>query len=273
MTRRLRRPFHLILSAVLALLGVLLVPTPVNAACADRETQDWWTPIPTLGGTGHVHLLACLPTEASGVVSVSLTVAWHNNAGTLWRVKGQDDKSKNFLLLKPNLQLEGDGSRTFTFSVDTTQMADGVRLFRLYADVRHANGNLQTARAGWPVDVENGKADASIKNPTQEKFQNWYREVDPDRDWGYTGPTLTYLGAGQWKVKCSTNGGPAIDQTFVHADPAFHAGDPGTILLAAAGAYNGTVTAPAGTERLVVRCQQNDAGKTHEGVGSVVAFP
>lgn len=273
------------LQSILALILLLGLATPVAAAepnpitCEGYPeqrvrlaTQDWWNPIPTLGGTGHVHLETCFPVgqTISGTLRLDLVVVWHNNAGTLWRVKGQDDKSKNFLLIKPNISIPGgDGERIFTVFVNTALMPDGFRLMRFYADIEHANGNLQTARAGWPLDIENGKTDSNGATPGKFKFQNWYRVASPARDWGYTGPDITPKGGLSYAVKCNTSTGIAIDRTFIHLNPDFHNGDDGTIIKNVAGAFNGTVTLPAGsTGRMVVRCQQVDGSETHEGVGS-----
>jgi hypothetical protein len=201
------------------------------------------------------------------VVTFNVRVVRHDNLGPLVRVKGQDDKSNNFYLVKPNIPCSGDCTDWFTATVDTTKMPDGLRLFRWYADVEHANGNTQTARSGWPLDVENGKSDSNGATAGQYKYQNWYREANPAKDWGYTGPIITRTGPLTFSVKCTTNGGPAIDRSIIHVDPDFHAGEDGTILKDVAGAFNGSVTVPSDADKLVARCRQEDGGKIHEGVG------
>jgi len=198
----------------------------------------------------------------------------HDNKGTLVRVKMQDDKSDNHLLLKPNLTPPDGGQHLFTFSVDidTTDMPDGLRQFRFYADILHSNGNTQTARSSWPVDVENGKSDDNVTGAAAKvRYMNWYKVADPFRDWGYTGPIIGWDGD-QLEVKCVNNGGLAIDRTFVHLNPDFHAGSEGTVLLNVAGAFDGNVDIPPAllngpADKAVVRCQQIDGDERHEGVG------
>ena len=249
------------------------------------ESQAHWSPIPNLGTLGHVHVGTCFPLAqtVSGIVQFDIRVVLFENKGTLTRVKMQDDASNEHVLLTPNITPPDGGERIFWFkvSVDTRNMADGVRQFRWYADVLHTNGNTQTARSSWPLDVENGKADAGVTGSALEvRFLNWYRVASPARNWGYIGPTVTGMplspvsGSFDIDVNCSLNGdadSPDITGSIVHIDPNFHQGSDGRII------YNGqplsgrltvnTAGLAPGLHKLSIRCQQLDGEERHEGIG------
>lgn len=248
------------------------------------ESQDHWEPIPELGTLGHVHVGMCFPLgqTVSGTVTFHVRVVMYENKGTLIRVKGQDDSSNNFVLLQPNITPPDGGERVFTYTikVDTTKMNDGIRHFRWYADVQHTNGNTQTARSNWPLNVQNGKADKNA--PNSVRYMNWYKVADPFRDWGYIGPIVESIPLTPVNdklvldVKCALNGvsnSPAIDKTIVNLDPNFHHGSNGTVL------YDGkplsgefvvnTANLAEGEHRLAIRCVQEDGDELHEGIGVV----
>lgn len=252
------------------------------------ETQDWWEPIPVLNTLGHVHLGMCFPVgqTVSGVVEFDLRVILHDNKGTLARVKLQDDNSDEQLLLFPNVTPPDGGLREFWFEedIDTTDMPDGLRTFRWYADVDHVNGNTQTARMQLPLNVQNGGGGGAA-SAGEWRFMNWYRVASPDRDWGYVGPVFDQIPltpvSGTWQVdvNCAVNGGgnsPAISRSLAHIDPSFHAmpPNPGTTILDVEGAHNGTLEVDTtglanGPHKLAVRCQQVDGEELHEGVGVI----
>ncbi|MGH2380066.1 MAG: hypothetical protein ACRDG7_02460 [Candidatus Limnocylindria bacterium] len=255
------------------------------------ETQDWWEPIPVLNTLGHVHLGMCFPVgqTVSGIVEFDLRVILHDNKGTLSRVKQQDDKSDEHLLLFPDLTPPDGGLREFWFEgdIDTSAMADGMRTFRWYADVEHVNGNTQTARMQLPLNVQNGGGGGGegAESAGEWRFMNWYRVASPNRDWGYVGPVIDQIPltavSGTWQVEinCAVNGdgnSPGIHRSLAHIDPAFHAmpPDPGTTVLDVEGAHNGTVDIDTtglanGPHKLAVRCQQVDGEELHEGVGVI----
>lgn len=248
------------------------------------ETQDHWSPIPELGTLGHVHIGMCFPLgqTVSGDVDFDIRVIMYENKGELIRVKGQDDASRNFYLNQPNITPPDGGERIFWFhtTVDTTRMADGIRHFRWYADVLHANGNTQTARANWPLDIENGTTDRNAANSV--RYLNWYQVENPKRNWGYIGPTVDAIPLTPvdqsltLNVKCALNGdsnSPAIDRSIVNLDAAFHQGSDGTIVYNGA-PLNGNLTVNTsglseGAHRLSIRCIQEDGDETHEGIGIV----
>lgn len=248
------------------------------------ETQDHWSPIPELGTLGHVHIGMCFPLgqTVSGNVDFDIRVIMYENKGELIRVKGQDDASRNFYLNQPNITPPDGGERVFWFhtTVDTTRMADGIRHFRWYADVEHTNGNTQTARANWPLDVENGTTDRNA--PNSVRYLNWYQVENPKRNWGYIGPTVDEIPLTPvdqsltLNVKCALNGdsnSPAIDRSMVNLDANFHHGSQGTIVYSGA-PLNGNLTVNTsglseGAHRLSIRCIQEDGDETHEGIGIV----
>jgi hypothetical protein len=203
------------------------------------EGQDWWQPIPGLGGLGHQHFGTCFPVgqTLTGVVRFDLVVTWHNNKGTLTSVKLQDDSSKDIVWKQSYTPATGiDNTLVITVNVNTALFKDGVRLFRWYANLTHENGNREVTRnAGWPVNVENGNVpEGSEKNVslTQFKGGGWYFNLG--QDLGYlnsqisTGIPLTPL-SGTWKpvVKFFGNGATVTGSKAV-LDPDFHHGNNGT---------------------------------------------
>jgi hypothetical protein len=248
------------------------------------EAQDHWSPIPGLNTLGHVHIGMCFPLyqTVSGKVTFDVRVVMYQNKGTWIRLKGQDDGSENFYLEKPNITPPDGGERIFwrTVTVDTTQLADGIRHFRWYADVQHANGNTQTARANWPLEVQNGTADQDA--PNSVRYMNWYKHASPARDWGYIGPFVASIPLAPvdasltLDVKCALNGAggaPAIDRAMVNLDPNFHQGSQGTIVYSGA-PLNGKLTVDTsrlaeGPHKLSLRCIQEDGNEMHEGIGVV----
>ncbi|MGQ0609195.1 MAG: CBM96 family carbohydrate-binding protein [Chloroflexota bacterium] len=251
------------------------------------EVQDWWTPIPGLEPIqqGHLHMGTCFPLgqTVSGTVEFDIRILLHDNLGTIQRVKMQNDKSKNSVLDYINLTPPGAGDFVHWHyaTVDTTLMPDGMRLFRWYVDLVHANGNLQTTRGGWPVRVENGLLDEDMKNAAKLKFSGWYREADLT-DWGYQLADIGSLPltpiSGVWTptVTFDNNGGFAVTQHRAAIDPDFHAGDPGMTVLEATGPYSGPLSIDTGAltpgrHRLVLITTTTLADEEHVGV-AVIPF-
>ncbi len=252
------------------------------------ESQDWWSPIPELGGMGHMHMGMCFPVgqTVGGSVAFDLRVVLHHNAGTLTRIKMQDDHSTEHLVLRPN-QAVGDGVYWFNVSIDTRNMPDGLRLFRFYADLEHPNGNRQTARPMFPLRVENGGGDDNWSDRQHEmRATAWYREAKPDLDWGYVGAVIEsynpgpYLGTAAFEARCFVNGengdaaasSPALSSWSVHIDPDFHAGNPGILIAQGSGQLKQTIAFQTGGlshgwHRLVVRCNQVLDDREHAAVG------
>lgn len=224
----------------------------------------------------------CFPLgqTVSGVVTFDVRVLLHDNLGTLVLLKEQDDKSKEHVLLKLNETPVNGGQHVYWYRVqiDTRNMPDGLRQWRWYARVEHSNGNLQTARSSWPLDVENGTTDSNVTGAAAKtKFENWYQVASPQRDWGYMGPIISPApipaGSPSVNVKCTVNGdsnSPALDATFIHVNPDFHAGNPGRIVYSGP-PLNGNITIPnlVAGDKVVVRCQQIDGDETHEGIAVV----
>ena len=251
------------------------------------EVQDWWTPIPGLepAQQGHLHMGTCFPLgqTVSGTVEFDIRILLHDNLGTIQRVKMQNDKSTNSVLdyiqvTPPNA---GDFVHWHYATVDTTLMPDGMRLFRWYVDLVHANGNLQTTRGGWPVRVENGLLDEDMRNASKLKFSGWYREADLT-DWGYQLADIGSLPltpiSGVWTptVTLDNNGGFAVTQHRVAIDPDFHAGDPGMTVFEGSGPYIGPVSIDIGAltpgrHRLVLITTTTLADEEHVGV-AVIPF-
>jgi hypothetical protein len=253
------------------------------------ESQDWWSPIPKLGGLGHMHMGMCFPAGqvVAGVVPFDVRVVLHHNAGTLTRIKMQDDNSTEHAVLRPNRAV-GDGMYWFTLNIDTRNMPDGMRLFRFYADLEHPNGNTQTARPILPLQVDNGGGggnDHSI-GANELRATAWYKEAKPELDWGYVGAVIEnysagpHVGSAAFSAKCFVNGegggdskgSPALASWSVHVDPDFHNNNPGIVVAQGTGQLNGNITVPTGGlshgwHRLVVRCNQVLADREHSAVG------
>lgn len=252
------------------------------------ESQDWWDPIPVLGGLGHIHMGMCFPLgqTVSGVVNFDIRVVLHHNAGTLIRIKMQDDNSKEHLVMRPNAAV-GDGAYWYKVAIDTRNMPDGLRLFRFYADLEHPNGNTQTARPIIPLRVENGGADKNWSDRSQEvRATAWYQEASPKLDWGYIGAVVQDFDPGPHSAafsvggKCFVNGenggasasSPPVARWSAHVDPDFHAGNNGLVLGQGAGELSGNISVPAGSlspgwHRLVLRCTQVLGDRSHSAVG------
>lgn len=247
------------------------------------ESQDHWQPIPELGTLGHVHVGMCFPLgqTVSGDLVLDIRVVMYQNKGTWIRLKGQDDFSDNFYLEQPNVTPPDGGERIFWrhITVDTTQLADGIRHFRWYADVEHTNGNTQTARANWPLDIENGGTDTNANSNV--RFLNWYQVANPERNWGYTGPVIGFpltpvSNSLTLNVKCQVNGdsnSPALDRSLISVDADLHHGYDGIIVYSGA-PLNGNVTIntsalPEGKHKAAAHCIQEDGTEFHDGIGVV----
>lgn len=252
------------------------------------ESQDWWSPIPELGGLGHMHMGMCFPQgqTVAGVVAFDVRVVLHHNAGTLVRIKMQDDNSNEHIVLRPN-QAVGDGTYWYNLKIDTRNMPDGLRLFRFYADLEHPNGNTQTARPILPLRVENGGADSNWSDRDREvRATAWYREASPELDWGYVGAVVEdfipgpYHGAAAFQAKCFVNGegggesqgSPAVSSWSAHVDADFHAGNEGIVVGRGNGQLSGAISVATGGlsegwHRLVVKCNQVLGERTHSAVG------
>lgn len=252
------------------------------------ESQDWWSPIPELGGLGHLHMGMCFPTgqTVTGTVAFDVRVVLHHNAGTLIRIKMQDDNSNEHIVLRPN-QAIGDGTYWYNLKIDTRNMPDGLRLFRFYADLEHPNGNTQTARPILPLRVENGGADSNWSDRDREvRATAWYREASPALDWGYVGAVVEnfnpgpYSGAASFAAKCFVNGegggeaqgSPPVSSWSAHVDADFHNGNEGLVIGRGGGQLSGTLSVATGGlsegwHRLVVKCNQALGDRTHSAVG------
>lgn len=256
------------------------------------EAQDWWDPIPELGGLGHIHAGLCFPLHqtVSGTLQFDMRVIVHENKGQIIRVKMQDDQSKEHHLEFPNITPPDGGTHVYWFpmTIDTTQMDDGMQLFRFYVDLEHSNGNRQTARPIFPAFVDNGGPYTSNANDKWVKPTGWYNVETPLRDFGYLwaaiasadyDPLTPVSGVWQPQVKCTVNAtdtSPPVLRTIAHIDPNFHAvpEDTGTTILDVAGEFSGNLSIDTtqlsnGQHVLLVRCKQFDSqtGERHEGVG------
>ena len=252
------------------------------------ESQDWWNPIPKLGGMGHMHVGMCFPVgqAVSGTVAFDVRVVLHHNAGTLTRIKMQDDFSTEHVVMRPN-QAIGDGVYWYTVNIDTRNMPDGLRLFRFYADLEHPNGNTQTGRPILPLRVENGGSDQDWSDRDRElRATAWYREAKPELDWGYVGAVIEdyrpgpYKGSATFEARCFVNGedggdaqgSPDLASWSVHIDPDFHQNNEGIVVAKGAGQLKSDITIPTGGlshgwHRLVIRCNQALGDRDHAAVG------
>jgi hypothetical protein len=290
MTRRLRasavahrstrrRP----LAAVAALVAILagLVPAGTTQAAPDPmtctgypeprvfiESQDWWSPIPGIGGLGHIHMGMCWPVAetVSGRVRFDMRIVFHGNKGRLNLIKLQDDRSFTLMRVFPGYTPPDATDTTYwrTFYVDTRRMPDGGRLMRWYARLRHVNGNEEYARAAWILDVENGKTDYNRVRWGQYTGSGWYKEARARVGWGYQTssiksgiPRLPVRGIWRPKVSFSCNGCRPMSYWFATVDPDFHKGHRGWMVKTGGGHWSGnlaidTTRLSNGTHKLVL---------------------
>lgn len=257
------------------------------------ETQDWWEPIPELGGLGHIHAGACFPLgqTVSGMLHLDYRVIFHNNKGTLEKIQVEDAGVDTVVLrLRPNLTPPDGMDSTYWFGldIDTTKFLDGQRNLRIHTVLRHANGNEENARPIMPIDIENGKPD-NDDNTTWIKPTSWYKEDDGVTllDWSYlnanmrrdTFPTAPVSGTWRPVLKATNNGNitpatPAIALSEAFIDPDFHHGSEGIRVLTYSGAYSAalpidTTQLANGPHKLVfVVTQFGQNGKRHSAVGA-----
>ena len=273
-----------------ALLLAITLLHPSTAAAADGciqiADQDWWAPTagsPDPSQPSHVHLdMDCLPTGAvSGVVNVTLTGLWHNNAGKVTRWKFQDDGSKFEIVDKTAFTPALNVPFTHTFTIDTAKHANsGWRLWRFYLYVTQPDGNTQIARLIVPVFVANGKARKDA-NATWVKPTGWYHDLSPATDSGYVQaafkrtdiPLAPVSGPFSIGISCSVNGGASPSRTEAYLDPSFHDSVPDVPFFSKSGGYKGNLAVPdlsPGDHRIVLVCQQSLSNdRLHAGVGAL----
>jgi hypothetical protein len=300
LARVARAAFGLAIGAGLVA-GILAVRVPSAAAAPDPvnctgypeprkfiESQDWWSPIPELGGLGHIHLGMCFPVgqTVSGSVHFDMRVVFHGNKGKLTLIKMQDDKSTDHYKFNPNhTPADGiDSTYWHSFDLDTTKMPDGLRAFRWYAQLQHSNGNPETARANWPLRVENGKSDSDSGSANRWQGSGWYKEANGSIDWGYqtaflnSGVPLTPVkGVWQPSVKFSCNGCGDMAGYMVTVDPNFHGGNQGWIIKQGSGGFGGSVSIDTtkltnGVHKLVLISLSKKSSPVRDH-GGVLAIP
>jgi hypothetical protein len=214
------------------------------------EAQDWWMPIPGLGGQGHVHLGMCWPVGVSvgGSLRVDMRILFHGNKGRLDLIKLQDDRSVTLLRVFPNYTPPDATDSTYwrTFVLDTRRVPDGRRLFRWYARLRHVNGNQEYARAGFMLDVQNGRVDVDRVPWGHFLGSGWYKELRPGGNWGYQTATLKsgiprapVRGIWRPRVSFDCNGCRPMSFYFATVDPDFHNGHRGWIVRSGSGGWSG----------------------------------
>lgn len=277
-------------------------PAPDPETCAGYpeprvfiEAQDWWDPIPELGGLGHIHAGACWPLgqTLTGMVHVDLRVVFHNNHGTLLRVSVEDagpDTLLGRVILNYTPPSGEDSTLWVPLDFDSRGMLDGQRVLRIHTVLEHANGNLEDARPVIPVIVDNGRPDKNLSSYKWINPSAWYKQIEPtpDVDWGYLGPQMSLATfptapvSGVWSpflkavLNSKKGGAPAISRSEVFIDPDFHTGSEGIVVSRMSGAQNGIVPIDTvalgltnGPHRLVfVVTQDGLAGERHSAVGS-----
>jgi hypothetical protein len=280
---------------VLAIAVVSPMATMAGSRTLTIEAQDWWDgPVgkgfaSSVGHPGrHTHLEVTVPAgPVKGVYEVTWSVMHHrNSAGRLLRVKWQDDsgttRGKTEIVKKINKPLVAGRVETGTIRIDTRNEKDGWRLWRFYAFVEHANGNIQAARPVVPVYVDNRKGAKNVSGAEWIRPSGWYKEKSGP-DWGYLRtllwrqdlPSAPIKGKWSPKIKIDINGvskSPKISGWSVHVDPAFHGKDPGLKVASGKGKFKGKVTVDTsklsrGKHRLVIRAKQDSGKRHHEAVG------
>jgi hypothetical protein len=249
------------------------------------ETQSWWEPIPSVGGQGHIHMGTCWPhgKAVKGNVRLDFNILLHFQVGTIVRLKVQDDMSTDFntyVLIPVTYANEYVVNRRVW--IDTTKMPDGLRQWRIYVYVEHANGNSQRTKAMYRVRVNNiiGKQDEIGPKYSEYGGAGWYKEAD-GTDWGYQTaevepedhlPQGTCV-SGTWTPEIDTS---SATEHLVTIDPAFHAGNMGLVLEQGTGEFEGdvavdtTLLAP-GWHKLVVHSGTRE-GEEENGGAFVYPF-
>lgn len=253
------------------------------------ETQSWWQPVPNADGSawtppeqGHIHMGLCWPHEqvVSGTVTLDVVAQFHNNAGSLTKFKVQDDQSTDFNFTT-NQWVSSLGDEQFVskrLTIDTTQMPDGVRQWRIYVYLTQTDGSQQRTKAMYRVRVDNVPGTEEETGPKYSGYgaTGWYVEAD-GTDWGYQTATIDPADhpsegecfSGTWNV------GVDLDQSgtsgyMVLIDPGIHNGNLGTVVKQGV-QYDGPVSIDTteltnGWHRLMVESHRTVEAKSNAGV-------
>jgi hypothetical protein len=245
------------------------------------ESQGWWGKrrtdgtVPKRGAAEHLHVGMCFPLQqtVSGTKTFIVRVMAHN-------------LPLGSVIEKTNLHDPGGGgipdidwnytvnSRTVerwdTVQVNTANISNGLREFRILTTVRRPDGAEIHASSGWCWTIKNGTApDTSsgtcVSTPKSTMARGWYdcfeykiAEVDNyDYPYGGVPPSAAYtLQIGAHDGASDANN--VFTSWEVRLDPDFHAGVNGSLIASGTGPVNArSVTIPAslmtsGVHRLVV---------------------
>lgn len=252
------------------------------------ETQGWWVQTPGQNGTdfGHVHSGACIPEREtiSGTVPFDLRIIMHDNPGVLRYVavvvKGPGYETTVAKLTAPNFTCpDGTCTTWLHYDLDTRAFQrSGQQEIRFRTLVDTPDGNAMHAGFNFQVVVDNGAPFDDYEREPHLRGKGWYTTS------GYCEATLKSVPvpdapvSGTWSptvamIEHST--GTVNDPVSHHVaaiDADLHAGNPGTILRDADGAWEGelaidTTQLSDGLHRLMLRAEcENAAGSTNAGV-------
>jgi hypothetical protein len=284
--------------ALLALVAVMLSPTPASAAidCSDfpeprvwTEAQSWWSradgadPAATTD-FGHLHVGACIPERdtLSANTTIPVRVVMHNNPGKLLDLslvfKGTDYETTVAKLVPAwRTCAETTCEQWLTAPVDIAKFGhSGLQEIRVRGFVDEPDGKRMHASLNWQTYIANGKSKSDVTRKPYLRGKGWYT------DFGYCEPDVLSVPlpdgpvSGVWepKVKQVDHGSGDVDPSHhrVALDADAHAGIPGTVLLDGPGPLPETTLSidttqlADGPHRLVQRVDCEKDGQGNSGV-------
>lgn len=142
------------------------------------ELQAWWVP-----AYGHIHAAVMIPfgQAISGVVQVPVRIVMHNNPGTLFMLRVDDEQSTR---IKMPLDLRCPTTIcawSFTLPLDTNKFPNGWRMFRFRAQVRTPDGKAFLNSSDIPMLVSNGSGGSNALRFGSTNYiigKGWYEGFD-----------------------------------------------------------------------------------------------
>lgn len=203
------------------------------------DAESWWSPQPLRGGTGHIHVGACVPLfqPVTGTVHLDLKLQLHHLDGEVSQVRVKLNKRSDGLLFHVDAP-EADGwtcagdhcEQVFPIDVPVSEDPyDGWRVwyFRVRVD---QDGSKQLVSTRYPIFTSNGreqKDDFFLFGATGWYTKAKYSEVMMD-------PLAFPLGpvSGVWLLPLNFGDETKRMGYLVTVDPDFHATpeDRGTII-------------------------------------------
>jgi hypothetical protein len=262
------------------------------------ESQAWWVTTPGKHGPnqGHLHQGLCFPWAQTirGTLPFDIQLMLHNNPGKLTSLTVQIFGDYGAAVaarqsFSPPLtiasctqtggvaSLDAMGGKNCRWvvhlNVDTTVApADGRQEFRIRPKIEEPDGKTMVGSTSYQAYLANGKPVNDYRGYDLLQGKGWYSGASYSIarfDAGF--PTGPLKGTWSPKLRCESDG-PPVGRCLVAIDPDFHAGNPGTTLLDAPGAWQGTLNIDTtkltnGIHRFFLRTDANDPrGSSNGGV-------